>query len=99
MPADQNFGTVRQDLDQGVTVMEKYLRKSEKVPIGDLFPDPNNPRLALEHAPGYADASALFDETLRKQILEEIGERAYGIDDLVEAIAGQGWMPIDNILV
>jgi hypothetical protein len=80
-------------------MMEKYLRKSEKVPIGDLFPDPNNPRLALEDAPGYADASALFDETLRKQILDEIGEEAYGVADLVATIAGQGWMPIDNILV
>jgi len=79
--------------------MEKYLRKSEKIPIGDLFPDPNNPRLALEDAPGYADATALFDETLRKQILEEIGEAAYGVGDLVAAIAGQGWMPIDNVLV
>ncbi len=79
--------------------MEKYLRKSEKVPIGDLFPDPNNPRLALEDAPGYADAPTLFDEALRKEILDEIGEDAYGVADLVDTIAGQGWMPIDNILV
>jgi hypothetical protein len=79
--------------------MEKYLRKSEDVPIGDLFPDPNNPRVALEDAPGYADAPALFDEALRKRILDEIGEEAYGVADLVSTIAGQGWMPIDNILV
>lgn len=79
--------------------MVKYLRDSKKVPIGDLFPDPNNPRLALEEAPGYVDASALFDEALRKRILDEIGEDAYGVADLVSTIAGQGWMPIDNILV
>lgn len=79
--------------------MEKFLRKSEKVRISDLFPDPNNPRLALEDAPGYADAWTLFDETLRKKILDEIGEDSYGVGDLVDAIIGQGWMPIDNILV
>jgi hypothetical protein len=79
--------------------MESYLRKSQRVPIEDLFPDPNNPRLALEEAPGYANALKLFDEALRKMILEEIGGDAYGVDDLVHTIAGQGWMPIDNILV
>jgi hypothetical protein len=79
--------------------MEKYLRKPVRVSIGDLFPDPNNPRLALEDAPGYADASTLYDETLRMRILDEIGEAAYGVGDLVDAITGQGWMPIDNILV
>src|ERR1700721_2670438 len=79
--------------------MESYLRKSQRVPIEDLFPDPNNPRLALEEAPGYADALKLFDEALRKMILEEIGGDAYGVDDLVHTIAGPGGMPIDNILV
>ena len=67
--------------------MESYLRKSQRVPIEDLFPDPNNPRLALEEAPGYADALKLFDEALRKMILEEIGGDAYGVDDLVHTIA------------
>ncbi|ORA16380.1 hypothetical protein [Mycobacterium asiaticum] len=79
--------------------MEKYLRDPVQVPIANLFPDPNNPRLALEDAPGYADADALFDPATRKEILDEIGEKSYGIDDLVEAIRGQGWMPIDRIVV
>ncbi len=78
--------------------VETYLRKAVSVPIEACYPDPNNPRLALPDAPGYTDAAALFDETLRKAILEEIGNEAYGIGDLDEAIAGQGWMPIDNML-
>ena len=77
----------------------KYLRDAIQVPIEKLYPDPNNPRLALEDAPGYHDANSLFDNTVRKEILDEIGGAAYGIDDLVEAIVGQGWMLIDNILV
>jgi hypothetical protein len=78
--------------------MEKYLRTAVTVPIEACYPDPNNPRLALSEAPGYADHEALFAETLRKAILDEIGNEAYGIADLAEAIAGQGWMPIDNML-
>lgn len=79
--------------------MEKYLRKAIDVPLEQLFPDPNNPRLALPDAPGYEDPSALFDEALRKKIIEEIGQVAYGVDELAAAIVGQGWMPIDNMLV
>ena len=79
--------------------MENYLRDPIQVPIEKLFPDPNNPRLALEDAPGYSDVDALFDEGRRKEILDEIGAALYGIDDLVTTICGQGWMPIDNILV
>lgn len=79
--------------------MEKYLGDPLVVSIDQLYPDPNNPRLALESAPGYEDESALFDKEQREAILKEIGEKAYGISDLADAIAGQGWMPIDNILV
>jgi hypothetical protein len=53
----------------------------------------------MEDAPGYADASTLFDEETRKRIFEELGESAYDIGGLAEAIIGQGWMPIDNIIV
>lgn len=79
--------------------MQNYLSSPVEVPIAQLYPDPNNPRLALENAPGYTNVDALFDEAQRTSILKEIGDKAYGIDDLAEAIAGQGWMPIDNILV
>ena len=79
--------------------MEKYLKAPVAVPIEQLYPDPNNPRLALEEAPGYADPAALFDEVIRKRIFEELGDAAYDVDGLVEAIVGQGWMPIDRIIV
>src|SRR5688572_888239 len=78
--------------------MEKYLRKSIDVPFEDLYPDPNNPRLAIDDTPGYHDGSALFDSTLRDDIMTVLGEAAYETDDLVQAIIGQGWMPIDNII-
>jgi hypothetical protein len=82
-----------------VISLEKYLREAVKIPIALLYPDPNNPRLALEDAPGYGDPAALFNEETRKRIFEELGEAAYDVQALVEAIMGQGWMPIDRIIV
>ena len=80
--------------------MEEYLDPEKlTVALDDLWPDPNNPRLALEEAPGYADVSKLFNGSTRQRIFEELGETAYNVDDLVAAIVGQGWMPIDNIIV
>jgi hypothetical protein len=79
--------------------VEIYLRPAITMPIDDLYPDPHNPRLALEDPPSYEDADALFDEEVRKSIFGELGDQAYGVDDLVQAIVGQGWMPIDNILI
>lgn len=78
--------------------MENYLKPAIKVPFANLFPDPNNPRLALDDVPGYENAAALFSEERRREILEEIGGEAYGVKELLDAIIGQGWMPIDNIL-
>lgn len=78
--------------------MENYLRKSMNVPFEDLYPDPNNPRLALDETPGYEDADQLFDPAMRTRIMTVLGETAYETDALVQAIIGQGWMPIDNII-
>lgn len=80
--------------------MEVFLHSEKReVPLDQLWPDPNNPRLALEEAPGYTDPAKLFDEKTRARIFDELGEQAYSIDDLVAAIVGQGWMPIDNIII
>jgi hypothetical protein len=79
--------------------MEPYLKGPLSVPIERLYPDPNNPRLALEGAPGYSTAAALFDEAIQRRISEELGEAAYNVEGLVEAIIEQGWMPIDRIIV
>src|SRR3954470_8315895 len=79
--------------------MEIYLKRAFPASLDQLWPDPNNPRLALAEAPGYADPEKLFDEETRRQIFEDLGDKAYSVDELVDAIVGQGWMPIDNIIV
>lgn len=79
--------------------METFLKPSVEVKLDALWPDPNNPRLALEDAPGYDDAEQLYDPERRKRICDTLGEDAYNVADLVQTIIGQGWMPIDNIIV
>lgn len=79
--------------------MEIFLKEAIKVALDNLWPDPNNPRLALEEAPGYKDPKALYDSKIRDQIFQSLGETAYNVSDLVQTIIGQGWMPIDNIIV
>jgi hypothetical protein len=81
------------------SIVESFLKPAIVVPIDDLYPDPNNPRLALDEAEGYEDPGPLFDEDVRRRIVEEIGDAAYDVDTLVQAIVGQGWMPIDAMLV
>lgn len=58
--------------------------------MDSLWPDPNNPRLALEDAPGYEDPKALYDPKMRERIFGKLGESAYNVSDLVDTIAGQG---------
>jgi hypothetical protein len=79
--------------------VDTYLKKATFASLDQLWPDPNNPRLALPEAPGYADPAKLFDEEVRRQIFDDLGDSAYAVDELVAAIVGQGWMPIDNIIV
>jgi hypothetical protein len=79
--------------------MENFLLKPIKVSLDNLWPDPNNPRLALEDAPGYTDPKALFDQKRRAQIFLTLGEGAYDVSTLVHTIIGQGWMAIDNMIV
>src|SRR5262245_46658734 len=78
--------------------MESFLKKSIEVAFDSLYLDPNNPRLARDDKPGYDDPEQLFDDQLQKEIEAEI-ERVYQVDDLMEAILAQGWMPIDNVVV
>ena len=79
--------------------MENFLLKPIKVPLDNLWPDPNNPRLALEDAPGYADPKKLFDPKRQAAIFQKLGENAYDVSTLVQTIIGQGWMAIDNMIV
>ncbi|MEO1934617.1 MAG: hypothetical protein ABGX04_07535, partial [Myxococcales bacterium] len=79
--------------------MESFMKDPIEVSLDNLYPDPNNPRLGVHDAPGYGGIDSLFSEETREKILGELGEKAYSVNELVEAIIGQGWMPIDNILV
>ena len=79
--------------------MENFLLKPVRVPLDNLWPDPNNPRLALEDAPGYTDPKKLFDPKRRAAISEKLAENAYDVSTLVQTIIGQGWMAIDNMIV
>jgi hypothetical protein len=78
--------------------MDKYLRPGIKVPFESLYLDPNNPRLYVDDPPGYLDVQRLFDQELQK-LLEVRVEQEFGVDELMQAVIGNGWMPIDAIVV
>lgn len=69
-----------------------------KVSLDRLFLDPNNPRLAKEERPGYANPSAFFEDELQAELEQEI-RRRYRVSGLMSSILGMGWTPIDSILV
>ncbi len=74
------------------------LKNRESISLDALFLDVNNPRLAPEHPPGYRDPAKLFDPTTQKE-LEERAKKSFDLEELEAAMVGQGWMPIDSILV
>lgn len=76
-----------------------YLGKAITVKLDRLYPDPNNPRLGLDDAPGYSCPEHIFAKEVRDEIFSRLGDGSNSIDDLVDAIVGQGWLPVDNILV
>ncbi len=78
--------------------MPTFLREQITVPFDSLYLDPNNPRLAMDDPPGYEDPTRLFDPDLQKR-LEGLVEKVYDVGALEQAIVGQGWMGIDNIVV
>src|SRR5687768_14063795 len=76
----------------------EYLKDPKKVPFETLYLDVNNPRLGLEKPPGYDDPKALFNKESQKEMEERIAKQ-FDVDDVVQAIQGQGWIGIDAILV
>jgi len=78
--------------------MQTYLRPAIDVPFESLFLDPNNPRLATDDPPGYDDVQRLFDADLQKFLQQRV-EEEFGVDELMQAVLGNGWMPIDAIVV
>lgn len=77
----------------------KLLKTAIQVPFNSLYPDPNNPRLAPEDRPGYNDPAKLFSDEIREEFTQRLIKDAHQLSDLIEAIQGQGWLPIDSILV
>jgi len=74
------------------------LQDARLVPFDSIFLDPNNPRIAPETPPGYADAAALFDPDMQRA-LEERVRQVYDVANLEESILTHGWVPIDSIIV
>jgi len=68
------------------------------VPLGSLYLDANNPRVAPEEPIGYDNPEAIFDAELQAD-LEENVYNVYKASDLEDAIIAQGWVPIDLIIV
>jgi hypothetical protein len=69
-----------------------------EVPIGSLFLDANNPRVAPEEPIGYADPEPFYDFDLQSELEDRVYE-VYKASDLEDAIIAQGWVPIDLIMV
>lgn len=79
--------------------MEIYLKQSITVPFETLYLDPNNPRLAPENPPGYNDPATLFDSERQRELEKLVADKFDPDKSLEDAIIGQGWMPIDSVVV
>jgi hypothetical protein len=91
--------TCCRDLKPEEALVENFVGKVTKVPFDSLFLDPNNPRLGQANGgPGYNNPDELFSKE-RQVALEQLLSKVYDVDRLMTTISGQGWMPIDNILV
>ena len=73
------------------------INNSISVKLGDLYLDPNNPRLPQFPAPGYESVEDLFDSETQLR-LDELLSTA-NIKELGDSIVGTGWLPIDGIIV
>jgi hypothetical protein len=78
--------------------MEKFVKAPVSVSFTALHLDPNNPRLGREEYPGYEDVKVFTDKKTQLE-LEKALAAVYEVDDLAQSIVGQGWMPVDNIVV
>ncbi|MFC5496292.1 hypothetical protein ACFPOE_01980 [Caenimonas terrae] len=75
------------------------LMEQKPVPFEKLFLDPNNPRIAQEHPPGYDDPTGLFDIEHQAHLEKRVRAAYTGVDALQDSIIKQGWIPIDPIIV
>ena len=68
------------------------------VPFNRVFIDPNNPRIAEDHATRYEKPDEIFDPALQKRLADSTFD-VYQAKELHDSIIAQGWVPIDGILV
>ncbi|PPJ44421.1 hypothetical protein C0075_26755, partial [Rhizobium sp. KAs_5_22] len=73
-----------------MTMTIPHLSLPETVPFERLYLDPNNPRIAPDPAPGYDDATKLFDPVVQRDLPQKVFE-AYQAEDLEQAITRLGW--------
>ena len=74
------------------------LNKPIDIPLEELFLDRNNPRLAPELR-NYTDVTFLLDEGAQDGLATNILNELHGLQDLIEVIIQQGWLPVDQIIV
>lgn len=67
------------------------------VKISELYLDPNNPRLWGKEVNRKTSEAKITDETHQIRTLQYIKE--YGVDDLVNSILRNGFLPLDRIVV
>ena len=68
------------------------------VTLDQLFLDPNNPRLAREQRPGYAQLDEFLTPQAQAELQRQLRHR-YRLTGLVSTIVSMGWLPVDAILV
>jgi hypothetical protein len=78
--------------------MGRLLKAPITVALDQLYLDPNNPRLARDQRPGYADPEVFFSEEFQAELERQIRNR-YRLGGLMKAILGMGWLPVDALLV
>jgi len=78
--------------------MGRLLKAPITVALDQLYLDPNNPRLARDQRPGYADPTGFFAEDVQAKLERQIRNR-YRLGGLLKAILGMGWLPVDALLV
>ena len=70
----------------------------DEVPFDSVFIDPNNPRISPNRSSRYEDPDEIFDSELQQQLTTKT-YKVYNAQELEDAIAEQGWIPIDPIIV
>ena len=72
--------------------------KTDSIPFDQINLDPNNPRIAPDKPPGYEDVAKITDPEVQAALAKRITED-FEVGPLEDAIIGQGWVPMDAVVV